>query len=158
MNNDDKEKKINSNTVGKSLKTARENLGWSQEKVSKKLCLKVSTIQDIENNYINSNLDKTFLYGYIRSYARLVKLTDKNFLVLIENNKKNNFNKIKSTSNFKKLIKYKKKDIWLIRITWILFFIIIILTGMWWWKNYHTNNKDILNYKNLFFHNSSQNF
>ncbi len=59
-------------TTGARLRNAREQLGLSQQAVAERLCLKVSTVRDIERSKAPADLASTFLRGYIRSYARLV--------------------------------------------------------------------------------------
>ena len=58
-------------TTGVRLRNAREQLGLSQQAVAERLCLKVSTVRDIEEDKAPADLASTFLRGYIRSYARL---------------------------------------------------------------------------------------
>jgi cytoskeleton protein RodZ len=58
------------NTTGARLRHAREQLGLSQQAVAERLCLKVSTVRDIEDDKAPADLASTFLRGYIRS-ARL---------------------------------------------------------------------------------------
>lgn len=157
MNIGEKKNQAISNTIGKSLKKARENLGLSQQEISKILHLKISIIQSIENDSEHPHVSQTFLYGYIRAYANLVKLP-KSKLSLINNKMQSYFPKIKATSQIKSLKQHKKKDIWLTRITWFVIFIIIMLTGIWWWQSYHINYQDILNIKNLQVENQLKNF
>ncbi|KHP84597.1 hypothetical protein QS30_20185 [Salmonella enterica subsp. enterica serovar Senftenberg] len=63
-------------TTGVRLRNAREQLGLSQQAVAERLCLKVSTVRDIEEDKAPSDLASTFLRGYIRSYARLVHVPE----------------------------------------------------------------------------------
>ncbi|MDQ1237364.1 MAG: helix-turn-helix domain-containing protein [Wigglesworthia glossinidia] len=155
MNIGENKKQKISNTIGKSLKKARKNLGLSQRDVAKILYLKISVIQSIENDSEHPYISKTFLYGYIRAYAKLVKLSEKE-LSLMNNKIQHYFPKIKSISQFNSIKKYKKKDIWFIRVTWTVISIIIILTGIWWWQSYRINHQNILNIKTLPFENSLQ--
>ena len=54
-------------TTGARLRNAREQLGLSQQAVAERLCLKVSTVRDIEEDKAPADLASTFLRGYIRS-------------------------------------------------------------------------------------------
>ena len=56
-------------TTGERLRQAREQLGLSHQAVAERLCLKVSTIRQIEEETTPADLAPTFLRGYIRSYA-----------------------------------------------------------------------------------------
>ncbi|STI47997.1 putative regulatory protein [Escherichia coli] len=52
-------------TTGARLRNAREQLGLSQQAVAERLCLKVSTVRDIEEDKAPADLASTFLRGYI---------------------------------------------------------------------------------------------
>ncbi len=67
-------------TTGVRLRNAREQLGLSQQAVAERLCLKVSTVRDIEEDKAPADLASTFLRGYIRSYARLVHIPEEELL------------------------------------------------------------------------------
>lgn len=76
MNNNFNKKKEHSST-GKYLKETREQIGLTKKDVAKYLCLKLSTINDIENDQLTEKISLTFLNGYIRSYAHLLNLPEK---------------------------------------------------------------------------------
>ena len=67
-------------STGVRLRNAREQLGFSQQAVAERLCLKVSTVRDIEEDKAPADLASTFLRGYIRSYARLVHIPEEELL------------------------------------------------------------------------------
>jgi cytoskeleton protein RodZ len=71
------------NTTGARLRHAREQLGLSQQAVAERLCLKVSTVRDIEDDKAPADLASTFLRGYIRSYARLVHIPEEELLPMM---------------------------------------------------------------------------
>lgn len=59
---------------GSMLAEARSAMGLSQQEVAKKLNFRVSLIIDIEAERFDKKLPETFNRGYLRNYARLVKL------------------------------------------------------------------------------------
>ncbi|GAB7208620.1 hypothetical protein OS31_01240 [Dickeya oryzae] len=71
-------------TPGERLREAREQLGLTQQVVAERLCLKLSTVREIEDNNTPAGLAPTFLRGYIRSYARLVHLPEDELLPMLE--------------------------------------------------------------------------
>lgn len=71
-------------STGVRLRNAREQLGFSQQAVAERLCLKVSTVRDIEEDKAPADLASTFLRGYIRSYARLVHIPEEELLPGLE--------------------------------------------------------------------------
>lgn len=72
-------------STGVRLRNAREQLGLSQQTVAERLCLKVSTVRDIEEDKAPADLASTFLRGYIRSYAKLVHIPEDELLPMMEN-------------------------------------------------------------------------
>ncbi|AKC60092.1 RodZ domain-containing protein [Blochmannia endosymbiont of Polyrhachis (Hedomyrma) turneri] len=66
-------------SIGERLRQARKAVGLTQESVADCLCLKLSIIKNIEDGCYNIHklkIASIFLYGYIRSYARLVHIDD----------------------------------------------------------------------------------
>jgi len=83
-------------TVGQSLKSARENQKISLKTVSQDLKIAQSFLRDIEHNQFPSYISAVFLIGHIRSYAKYLDLDEEllieNFKIqtLFENNNLNN--------------------------------------------------------------------
>ena len=71
-------------SVGKRLATARAELGWTAEDIANSLNLSLSTIQAIENDEYAVLPGHTFTIGYIRSYAKLLKLEEELLLQSVE--------------------------------------------------------------------------
>ena len=59
---------------GQRLRQAREALNLSQQDVARQLHLNVNLIQALEDNNEEALPAKTYLVGYLRSYARLLNL------------------------------------------------------------------------------------
>ena len=62
-------------TLGSLLKNRRQSLGISLDEISSELNLKVSLLQDIENNSLSLELASTYTRGYIRNYASHIGLS-----------------------------------------------------------------------------------
>ncbi|MBQ8706465.1 MAG: helix-turn-helix domain-containing protein [Succinivibrionaceae bacterium] len=78
-NNENPEESVK--TPGEILNHAREQLGMSLQDVAGRLNLRASLIRDIEANRFNQpSMLKTFVKGYIRSYASLVNVDEKEVL------------------------------------------------------------------------------
>lgn len=84
MNTEASQDQTVTETPGVRLRQARESLGLTQQTVAERLCLKVSTIRDIEEDNAQANLASTFHRGYIRSYAKLVHLPEDELLPILE--------------------------------------------------------------------------
>lgn len=83
MNTEASQDKTVSMTTGQRLRQAREQLGLSQQTVAERLCLKMSTVRDIEEDSVSADLASTFVRGYIRSYAKLVHLPEDELLPML---------------------------------------------------------------------------
>ena len=62
--------------AGNVLKLKREEMNMTQQEVASKLNLNVDYICAIELNDFDKISGKSYIYGYIRSYARLLKLPE----------------------------------------------------------------------------------
>ncbi|WMQ73127.1 MAG: Cytoskeleton protein RodZ [Sodalis sp.] len=133
-------------TTGGRLRQARENMGLSQQAVAERLCLKVSTVRDIEDDHANPNLASTFLRGYIRSYARLVHVSEEELIpMMAKQTPIKASTKVAPMQSFSLGKTLKKRDGWLMGFTWFILFVIIGLTGAWWWQNHQAQQQDITN-------------
>lgn len=123
-------------STGERLRLAREQLGLDQAAVAHRLCLKVSTVRDIERNHISPDLATTFIRGYIRSYARLVNIPEEELLPDVDKQPPLKRPKITSFPGFPHSTHRKKRDRCLIWSTWLILIIVLGLTGAWWWQNH----------------------
>ncbi|MDT9587545.1 MAG: helix-turn-helix domain-containing protein [Candidatus Arsenophonus melophagi] len=132
-------------TVGKHLLQEREKLGLSREMVAEQLCLKVSTVREIEDDSKTNTIDPTFLRGYIRSYAKLVKIPEKDILELLDKN----FSELDKSAVISPMRSYslcntrKKQEDWLMKFTWIIIMICIAMIGIGWWQGYQVHKQEI---------------
>ncbi|WP_145493927.1 cytoskeleton protein RodZ [Yersinia aleksiciae] len=132
-------------TTGVRLRQAREALGLTQQTVAERLCLKVSTIRDIEEDKAQANLASTFHRGYIRSYAKLVHLPEDELLPMLEKQAPIRAAKVAPMQSFSLGKKHKKRDGWLMTFTWLIVLVVLGLTGAWWWQNHQAQQAEIAN-------------
>ncbi|WON75874.1 cytoskeleton protein RodZ [Serratia sp. UGAL515B_01] len=143
MNTEDSQDKTVSMTTGQRLRQAREQLGLSQRTVAERLCLKLSTVRDIEEDNIEADLASTFSRGYIRSYAKLVHLPEDELLPAIAGYAPVKVAKVAQMQSFSLGKRRKKRDGWLMSFTWLIFLVVIGLTGAWWWQNHKVQQEEI---------------
>ncbi|MDU3068009.1 MAG: cytoskeleton protein RodZ [Escherichia coli] len=113
-------------TTGARLRNAREQLGLSQQAVAERLCLKVSTVRDIEEDKAPADLASTFLRGYIRSYARLVHIPEEELLPGLEKQAPLRAAKVAPMQSFS-----------------LVLFVVIGLSGAWWWQDHKAQQEEI---------------
>ncbi|KNC88930.1 cytoskeleton protein RodZ [Trabulsiella odontotermitis] len=128
-------------TTGARLRKAREQLGLSQQAVAERLCLKVSTVRDLEDDKAPADLASTFLRGYIRSYARLVHIPEEELLPIKETPVR--MTKVAPMQGMTLGKRRKRRDGWLMSFTWLVLFVVIGLTGAWWWQNHKAQQEEI---------------
>jgi cytoskeleton protein RodZ len=131
------------NTTGARLRNAREQLGLSQQAVAERLCLKVSTVRDIEDDKAPADLASTFLRGYIRSYARLVHIPEEELLPMMAKQAPIRAAKVAPMQSFSLGKRRKKRDGWLMSFTWLVLFVVIGLSGAWWWQDHKAQQEEI---------------
>lgn len=115
--------------VGSQLKKLREDKQLTIEYVADYLRLNKNYIEDIENNNFTC-LPHTYLKGYIRSYAKLLAIPERDIDVYLMNaSKKNCIKGWKIFSDDKQVSASNRYIQWL---TFVIFSTLIILVTMWW--------------------------
>jgi len=132
------------NSTGARLRAAREQMGLTQQNVAERLCLKLTTVRDIEEDKAPADLASTFLRGYIRSYARLVHVPEEELLPMMAKQAPLRAAKVEPMQNFSLGKRRKKRDGWLMIFTWLVIFVVVGLTGAWWWQNHKAAQDDLV--------------
>ncbi|MBT0017032.1 cytoskeleton protein RodZ [Vibrio alginolyticus] len=127
--------------AGTLLKNKRESLGMSQKQVADRLRLRISVIEDIENNRFESQQVATFTRGYLRSYAKFVGLDEKVVLTALEQtaDAQPQEQEIEMQS-FSRKTKDEKHNSRIMLLTWIIGLVIIGISAAWWWQNQQENS------------------
>ncbi|MEL7629927.1 cytoskeleton protein RodZ [Pectobacterium aroidearum] len=128
---------------GERLREARERLGFTQQTIAERLCLKISTVRDIEDGTTPVDLAPTFLRGYVRSYARLVHLPEDELLPAVDKQAIPKTISVSPMQSFSLKKSRKKRDGWLMTITWLVVLVVLGLTGAWWWQNHQAQQAEI---------------
>ncbi|ENN2393538.1 cytoskeleton protein RodZ [Vibrio alginolyticus] len=127
--------------AGTLLKNKRESLGISQKQVADRLRLRISVIEDIENNRFESQQVATFTRGYLRSYAKFVGLDEKVVLTALEQtaDAQPQEQEIEMQS-FSRKTKDEKHNSRIMLLTWVIGLVIIGISAAWWWQNQQENS------------------
>lgn len=144
MNTEATQDKSAVNSTGERLRGAREQMGLTQQNVAERLCLKLSTVRDIEEDKSPADLASTFLRGYIRSYARLVHVPEEELLPMMAKQAPVRAAKVEPMQSFSLGKRRKKRDGWLMIFTWLVLFVVVGLTGAWWWQNHKAAQDDLV--------------
>ena len=127
---------------GEIFRQARENLNLSLEDVAKEIALRPSILQQLENNeFIQKSTPAIFVKGYVRSYAKFLRLPDSVWenIVFAETEKNDLGKNARST---RAVNQYSSHNRWIGRLTAIVFVIVIGMTGLWWWQSYQQNTQE----------------
>ncbi|WP_273993471.1 cytoskeleton protein RodZ [Vibrio parahaemolyticus] len=127
--------------AGTLLKNKRESLGMTQRYVADRLRLRVSVIEDIENNRFEPQQVATFTRGYLRSYAKLVGLDEKIVLTALEQTAdvKPAEHEVEMQS-FSRKTKHEQHNSRIMLLTWVIAIVIIGISAAWWWQNQQENS------------------
>lgn len=130
-------------TVGDKFRLAREALNLSLEAVSQAISLRPSILQDIENNrFIHRSTPATFVRGYVRSYAKFLKIADSEWLNVIDfgDEQQNDLGKnARATSSVNQ---YSSHNRWVGYLTTLVVLVVLGMTGMWWWESHQQSNAE----------------
>ncbi|GAD28833.1 cytoskeleton protein RodZ [Photobacterium leiognathi] len=144
-NNEEQKITEGNHLPGDVLRQAREQLGYSQKDIANRLRLRLSVIDDIENNRFEQAQLATFTRGYVRSYAKYVGLEENVVLALLDKcgHSKPNAQEMQS---FSRRTKREAHDSRIMGLTWILAAVFVGVTAIWWWQNIHLDqNTNSLN-------------
>ncbi|PML55674.1 RodZ domain-containing protein [Vibrio lentus] len=120
--------------AGTLLKNKRESLGLTQKQISDRLKLRVTLIQQIEENQFESDQVATFMRGYIRSYAKYVNLDEKVVLSALHHAGDAQHQEQEMLS-FSRKTKTEKHNNRIMILTWSIFAVIAGISSLWWWQN-----------------------
>ncbi|ABR75374.1 DNA-binding protein [Actinobacillus succinogenes] len=131
--------------LGEQFRQARENLGLSLEEAAKKLNLRVQVLQFIENNeFAQKSIPATFMQGYVRSYAKLVKLPESIWRGAVPSFGDMPKNDLSRAARIDKAINphSSHNNRWIGYFTAIILLFVAGMTALWWWENYQQSNKE----------------
>ncbi|MDG2949415.1 RodZ family helix-turn-helix domain-containing protein [Exercitatus varius] len=132
-------------TLGEQFRQARENLGLSLEAAAKKLNLRAQVLQCIENNeFAQKSIPATFMQGYVRSYAKLVKLPESVWKGAVPSFGEIPKNDLSRAARVDKAINphSSHNNRWIGYFTTIILLFVAGMTALWWWENYQQSNKE----------------
>ncbi|HDV7288074.1 RodZ domain-containing protein [Pasteurella multocida] len=129
-------------TLGEQFRQAREALNLSIEDVSKKISLRPSILQLIETNQLaHKSIPATFMRGYVRSYAKFLKLPESVWVhASFGEDHKNDLGK--NARATRAVNHYSSHNHWIGWLSLLVVLIVAGMTGLWWWENYTQSNAE----------------
>ncbi|HDR1022106.1 TPA: helix-turn-helix domain-containing protein [Pasteurella multocida] len=127
-------------TLGDKFRQAREAQNLSIEDVSKQIALRPSILQHIENNeFIHKAIPATFMKGYVKNYAKFLKLPETVWLgVNFGDDLANDLGK--NARATRAVNQYSSHNRWIGWLSLIVILVVAGMTGLWWWESYQQSN------------------
>ncbi len=135
-------------TVGQLLAQARERMGLTQDAVAERLCLKISTVKEIEQDIAPAGVEPTFLRGYIRLYARMVGVPESDIKAYMKVEEPVPLAKVSPMQSYSLGKKRKKREGWLMKLTWLIVIVLIAMVGIWWWQDHNAQKNELVSMAN----------
>lgn len=120
--------------AGTLLKNKRESLGLSQKQIADRLRLRVSIIENIENNNFTSDQVATFTRGYLRSYARAVGIAESEVLCALDGCEETQPEE-QEMKSFSHKTKREAHDSRIMTLTLGIVIVVLGISSVWWWQN-----------------------
>jgi cytoskeleton protein RodZ len=133
---------VNHSSPGKLLRDARERLGLTQEQVAKDLFMTLTKVKAIEADQYARLHSDTFIRGYLRAYAQLVKVDLVSLMLIYDSQAKilglkENFVPIKQDSPNKKIWQFALLVVGVLLLMW--------LVSVWFLDNRKKNDYSNIN-------------
>lgn len=125
-----------SNSIGALLKTTREQRGMSQADAAAQLNLKVAIIEKLEAEQWDTSMATTFVKGYLRAYARLLKLSEREILQAFDLQTAHLRPKTSEMHSFSRKTSREAADSRFMLATYGLVVLLIGLFFVWFWQTH----------------------
>lgn len=129
-------------SFGDKLRQTREALNLSLEDVAKAISLRPNILAKLENNeFVQKDVPSTFLRGYVRSYAKFLRIPDAEWAHLTFGEAHKN-DLSKNARATRSVNQYSSHSRWVGTLTTIILLAAVGMTGLWWWQNYQKSNEE----------------
>ncbi|MDU8923689.1 RodZ family helix-turn-helix domain-containing protein [Pasteurellaceae bacterium LIM206] len=131
-------------SLGEIFRQSREKQNLSLEDVAKKLNIRAFIIQAIENNeFEHKSIPTTFIKGYVRNYAKLLKLHDDTWASTIANLNQTQKDQIITNELTKhRIASHASHSRWVTYLTAIVLLFVVGMTALWWWENFQLSSSE----------------
>jgi cytoskeleton protein RodZ len=124
---------------GQILQQARVKANLSSQDIADKMKLKKSLIEDIEQDNYDINISLTFVRGYLKLYAKHVKVDESEILNAFENLSTQKKEPAKLQS-FSRRVANQANDDKLMLVTYLIVAAVIALVVIWWFQQSSNDN------------------
>lgn len=122
-------------SAGQTLRQAREQQNLTVVQVAQQLNLSKSLIDDLELDQVDAKLSSTFVRGYLRSYAKLLKIPAQQVLDAYSSNSKGLHQIPSLTRSFSKRTAKEATENRFIWVTYFVIFVFVVLLVVGFWQS-----------------------
>lgn len=136
-------------TVGERLRDERLKRQLTLEQVAQQLKLKAEVLASLESDEPDKAILPTFMRGYLKAYARFLKLPEQALLAQFEQRhqlKSTPVKAMRTFSNRSARQRVEKRFMWL---TWFIVLILVVLLVAWFWQSARDNTLDAVSSETL---------
>ncbi len=138
-----KETTVSQENLGQLFRETRQALNLSLEDVSKKIQLRPVILQQLEDNqFTSSTFPASFIQGYIRSYAKFLRIPESQYIGVVNSLSSKNYSLRKNLHRNKALNEETHRSGWMSFISMIVLVLLFAMTALWWWENYQQKNQE----------------
>lgn len=135
MNTDNK-----SISYGAKLKAAREAVGLEQKDIAAQLRLGERIIEMLESGHYASDIPVTFIRGYIRSYSRLLQLSESDIAAALEPIQQPALAPQETSITMKQSIDLTSSNYYMQFSTYAIVATLAGMLGLWWYNHTPSQN------------------
>ncbi|MFI3247047.1 MAG: DUF4115 domain-containing protein [Ferrimonas sp.] len=114
---------------GSLLRDAREAMGLTPQQVAQRLNLRQSVVLGIEQDHFEAGMSVTYVRGYIRNYARLVGINEKDLAPALDQIYRSN--RADEMQSFSGRAARERHDTRWVLLTWVMG-LLLIAVFVWW--------------------------
>lgn len=118
---------------GQILREARERVNLSTQDIADKMKLKKALIEDIEQDNYDINISLTFVRGYLKLYAKHVRVCEEDILGAFENLSTQKKEPAR-LQNFSRRVSNQANDDKLMLVTYLIVAAVVALVVVWWFQ------------------------
>ncbi|MBU0911248.1 MAG: DUF4115 domain-containing protein [Gammaproteobacteria bacterium] len=122
-------------SAGQTLRQAREQQNLTVAQVAQQMNLSKSLIDDLELDQVDAKLSSTFVRGYLRSYAKLLKIPAQQVLDAYTSNSKGLHQIPSLTRSFSKRTATEATESRFMWVTYFVIFVFIVLLVVGFWQS-----------------------
>jgi cytoskeleton protein RodZ len=123
-------------TAGQLLRAAREKKQWSQKESANQLNLGLSLIESMESDQYDAKLLPTFIRGYLRSYSRLLKISEHEVLKAYEQLHGGNAVEPRAMYSFSNRTEKEATENRFMLLTYLVIAVFVGMLLVWWWQTH----------------------